>query len=44
LIISDGDFLIGIILSGFTYYFRGLGTWRIIDKDVKLFNVEDEEE
>ena len=35
---------IPVLLRGFTYYFRGLGTWRIIDKDVKLFNVKDEEE
>tara|TARA_A100001011_G_scaffold216177_1_gene224107 strand:+ start:2442 stop:2666 length:225 start_codon:yes stop_codon:yes gene_type:complete len=44
LIVGDGDLFMGIILGGFTYYFWGLGTGRIIDKDVKPFNVEDEEE
>ena len=42
LAIGDGDLSMGIILSGFTYYFWGLGTGRIIDKDVKPFKIDEE--
>tara|TARA_B100001093_G_C26295621_1_gene787155 strand:+ start:120 stop:344 length:225 start_codon:yes stop_codon:yes gene_type:complete len=43
LLLGDGDLFMGIILGGFTYYFWGLGTGRIIDKDVKSFNIDDKE-
>ena len=43
LIVGDGDLFMGIMLSGFTYYFWGLKTGRIIDKDVKPFKVDDNE-
>tara|TARA_Y100001968_G_scaffold93226_1_gene83794 strand:+ start:1255 stop:1482 length:228 start_codon:yes stop_codon:yes gene_type:complete len=44
LVVGDGDLFTGIMLGGFTYYFWGLGTGRIIDKDVKPFEVGNEEE
>ena len=44
LIVGNGDIFTGIMMGGFTYYFRGLGTGRIIDKDVKPFKVGEEEE
>ena len=34
----------GIMSSGLTYYFSGLKTGRIIDKDVKPFKVDYKEE
>ena len=44
LVVGDGDLFMGIIFAGFTYYFWGLGTGKIIDKDVKPFKLDDEEE
>ena len=44
LIVGDGDLFMGFILGGFTYYFWGLGSGRIIDKDVKPFKVDDNDE
>tara|TARA_B100001250_G_C19754714_1_gene769552 strand:+ start:875 stop:1102 length:228 start_codon:yes stop_codon:yes gene_type:complete len=44
LIVGNGDFFLGIFMGGLTYYFWGLGTGKIIDKDVKPFKVDDEEE
>ena len=41
LVVGDGDLFMGIMLGGFTYYFWGLKTGRIIDKDVKPFKVDD---
>ena len=34
----------GIMSGGLTYYFWGLKTGRIVDKDVKPFKVDDNEE
>ena len=42
LIVGYGDLLMGFIMGGFTYYFWGLGTGKIIDKDVKPFKIENE--
>ncbi len=42
LIVGNGDLLMGFIMGGFTYYFWGLGTGKIIDKDVKPFKIENE--
>ena len=44
LVVGDGDLFTGIMLGGFTYYFWGLGTGRIIDKDVKPFKANNDEE
>ena len=44
LVAGDGDLFMGIILGGLTYYFWLLKTGRIVDKDVKPFKVDDEEE
>ena len=46
LVAGDGDLFMGIMLGGLTYYFWGLKTGRIVDKDVKPFKVDynDEEE
>ena len=33
-----------IVMGGFTYYFWELGTGRIIDKDIKPFKIDNEEE
>ena len=40
LVAGDGDLFIGIMLGGLTYYFWGLKTGRIVDKDVKPFKVD----
>ena len=42
LIIGNGDLFMCFMLGGFTYYFWGLGTGKIIDKDVKPFKIENE--
>ena len=34
----------GIMSGGLTYYFWGLKTGRIVDKDVKSFKLDDNEE
>ena len=39
---NNGDYFMAIMMSGLTYYFWGVGTGRIVDKDIKPF--EDEEE
>ena len=44
LIVGNGDLFMGFIMGGFTYYFWGLGTGRIIDKNVKPFKIDNEEE
>ena len=44
LVLGDGDLFMGIMLCGFKFYFCGLGTGRIIDKDLRPFNVDEEEE
>tara|TARA_X000000368_G_C22376331_1_gene427068 strand:- start:69 stop:299 length:231 start_codon:yes stop_codon:yes gene_type:complete len=44
LVVGDGDLFMGIMLGGCTYYFWGLKTGRIIDKDVKPFKVDDNDE
>jgi hypothetical protein len=44
LIVGNGDILTGIMIGGFTYYFWGVGTGRIVDKDIKPFEDSEEEE
>lgn len=44
LLAGDEDLFMGIPLGGLTYYFQGLKTGRIIDKDVKPFKINDNEE
>ena len=44
LIVDDGDLFMGFIMGGFTYYFWGLGTGRIIDKNIKPFKIDNEED
>ena len=44
LVAGDGDLFMGIMSGGLTYYFWGLKTGRIVDKDVKPFKVDDNEE
>ena len=43
LISGNGDPFMGLIFVGFTYYFWGLGTGRIIDKNIKPFKIDNEE-
>ena len=43
LVVGDGDLFMGIMFGGLTYYFWGLKTGRIVDKDVKPFQVDDNE-
>ena len=43
LVENDGDYFMAIMMSGLTYYFWGVGTGRIIDKDIKSFKDNDEE-
>ena len=40
LVAGHGDLFMGIMLGGLTYYFWGLKTGRIVDKDVKPFKVD----
>ena len=41
---DNGDYFMTIMISGLTYYFWGVGTGRIIDKDIKPFEKHNEEE
>ena len=44
LVAGDGDLFMGIMLGGLTYYFWGLKTGRIVDKYVKPFKINYNEE
>ena len=38
----NASLFIAIMMSGLTYYFWGVGTGRIIDKDIKPFKDDEE--
>ena len=44
LVVGNGDLFMAIMISGLTYYFWGVSSGKIIDKDIKPFKNDDEEE